>query len=89
MIIPVPTGKPCSRIWLDINGQIDAKLWRDIVVAILYHVHFRPGIPIDLIFRKFDSLLSVNDFTAVIDWLKKSGCIEKVLIMDIPLQIIG
>lgn len=77
MIIPVPTGKPCSRIWLDINGQIDAKLWRDIVVAILYHVHFRPGIPIDLIFRKFDSLLSVNDFTAVIDWLKKSGCIEK------------
>ncbi|KAF6071447.1 B-block binding subunit of TFIIIC family protein [Candida albicans] len=77
MIIPVPTGKPCSRIWLDINGQIDAKLWRDIVVAILYHVHFRPGIPIDSIFRKFDSLLSVNDFTAVIDWLKKSGCIEK------------
>ena len=77
MIIPVPTGKPCSRVWLDINGQIDAKLWRDIVVAILYHVHFRPGIPMDMIFRKFDSLLSVSDFTAVIDWLTKSGCIER------------
>ena len=77
MTTSIPTGKVCSRIWLDVNGQIDSKLWRDILVAVLYHFHFRPGVTLELIFNKFDSLLSANDFNSVIEWLLENEFIRK------------
>ncbi|RCK55775.1 Transcription factor tau subunit [Candida viswanathii] len=69
MTSPIPMGTICSRVWLDLNGQIDSKLWRDILVAVLYHFHFRPGVTLDLIFNKFDTLMSSRDFNSVIEWL--------------------
>ncbi|KAL6451794.1 hypothetical protein SBY92_003102 [Candida maltosa Xu316] len=77
MSIPVPVGKPCTRLWVDIDGQIDAKLWKDILVATLHHIHFRPGAPLHCIFSRFQSLLSSADFKAVIEWLCESEYISK------------
>lgn len=75
--VPVPTGKACSHIWLDLNGSIDAKLWSKIIISTLYHIVFKPGIPQFHLYRKLSTVLSVDDFKEVINWLDKSKVIRK------------
>ncbi|KAI5962842.1 TFC3 [Candida margitis] len=74
--VRVPVGKPCSYVWVDIDGQIDGKLWTHIIVSLLYIIHYRPGIPATWLYDKVHNLLSVDEFEVVTKWLADSRCIE-------------
>ncbi|KAK6463528.1 RNA polymerase III transcription factor [Scheffersomyces coipomensis] len=75
--VPVPTGKACSHVWLDLNGNINEQLWIKIIIAILYYIHFRPGITSYAIHNKLSSVLGCEDFKAVVNWLVDSHCIGR------------
>jgi transcription factor C subunit 3 len=75
--VPIPIGRPCSHIWLDVNGNINEQLWTKIIVAILYFISFRPGIPPYVIYNKLLTVLGYHDFFAVTDWLKSSNYIRQ------------
>ncbi|KAG7191559.1 RNA polymerase III transcription initiation factor complex subunit [Scheffersomyces spartinae] len=70
--INIPIGKPCSHIWLDMNGKIKHELWSKLVIAILYYALLRPSSSQYSLYNKFVTLLSVRDFNAVINWLVQS-----------------
>lgn len=76
--IPLPMGKPCEHVWLDLSGNINNELWSRIIVSVLYYITFRPGIPVQLVYSKLQTVLEYNDFDAVIKWLEQSKCIYKV-----------
>ncbi|KAK6455073.1 RNA polymerase III transcription factor [Scheffersomyces xylosifermentans] len=73
--VAVPAGKACSHFWLDLNGNINDEVWRKIIVAVLYNVHFRPGIPLHQLHYRLQTVLGVRDFKAVIKWLTDCNCI--------------
>ncbi|ODV76671.1 RNA polymerase III transcription factor [Suhomyces tanzawaensis NRRL Y-17324] len=75
--IPVPTGKACSHIWLDMNGCINEQMWTKLINAVLVYVHFRPGIPQKAIFSKMQTILGLNDFKSVIQWLVDSQSLRR------------
>ncbi|KAK6199503.1 RNA polymerase III transcription factor [Scheffersomyces amazonensis] len=77
--VSVPTGKACSHIWIDLDGNINNQLWIKIIVSILYYIHFRPGIPRYTIQAKLQAVLGHGDFQAVMDWLLASQCIHEGL----------
>ena len=70
--VPVPVGKPCSYVWVDSHGQINSELWRNIIAALVYFIHSRPGIPSIFLYKKYQRLLSYKELNVVLDWLKKS-----------------
>lgn len=75
--VPVPTGKACSRIWLDLNGNINQQIWVKIITTVLSFIHFRPGVQESAILGRMQTALSHNDFRAVINWLMDSNCIKR------------
>lgn len=92
--VSVPVDKPCSHIWLDMNGKIRHELWSKIVIAVLYYSVLRPFTSEYALFNKFGNLLSVRDFKAVIDWLVLSKLLKvskhgDVLVTDSWFQALG
>ncbi|CUM67146.1 uncharacterized protein PRCAT00004837001 [Priceomyces carsonii] len=75
--VPVPTGKACSHIWLDLNGNINSEIWVKVLITVLYFIAFRPGIPGQNIHYKLQAVLGQDDFTSVMTWLIDSHCIVK------------
>lgn len=73
----IPTGKACSHIWLDLNGNINSQMWMKLIRSILYYIVFRPGIPEQIVYSKLRTVLGYSDFHCVIRWLVKSNCIRK------------
>ncbi|CAH2351746.1 transcription factor tau 138 kDa subunit [[Candida] railenensis] len=76
-IIPIPTGKACSHIWLDLNGSINSALWRKIIISILYHIVFKPGVTRAALYKKMQTVLSVRDYLEVLSWLESSNVIKE------------
>ncbi len=40
----VPMGKPCSRVWVDVQGQINKSVWFKVNRAVLTSILSQPGI---------------------------------------------
>lgn len=76
-IIPIPTGKACSHIWLDLNGNINSTLWIKIVISILYHIVFKPGVTRAGLYKRMQTVLSVRDYLEVLTWLERSNVIRE------------
>lgn len=74
--VPVPIGKPCSHIWIDIYGKVDTELYKKIIASVLYYIIFRPGISRKVLFTKLKPILGYNDFVNVMDWLSATKCIK-------------
>ncbi|CUM55726.1 unnamed protein product [Debaryomyces fabryi] len=74
---PIPTGKACSHIWLDLNGNINTQMWTKIIISILYYIVFRPGVPELIVYSKLRPVLGYSDFHCVMKWLQKTNCIHK------------
>ncbi|KAG7661759.1 TFC3 [[Candida] subhashii] len=92
--IQVPVSGACSHIWVDLNGNINESLWIKIIIAMLHYIHYRPGIPPNIIYNKLSATLGSDDFMSVINWLKESKCITEgpysgYWIMDPWLSILG
>jgi transcription factor C subunit 3 len=70
--VAVPTGKACSRIWIDLNGGINGDLWVKIVIAVLYQIVFKPGVTRSHLHLKLHVAMSVDDLNEVLKWLEQS-----------------
>lgn len=75
--IPIPAGKACSHIWLDVHGNINTHMWAKIISSILYYITFRPGVPAHILHSKLHPVLGYDDFHCVLNWLVESKCIKR------------
>ncbi|KAG2733976.1 hypothetical protein G9P44_003501 [Scheffersomyces stipitis] len=75
--VHVPTGRACSHFWIDLNGNINDNNWKRIILAVLYYIHFRPGIPYAALHYKLHTVLGVRDYESVIKWLVESNCVTR------------
>lgn len=66
----VPMGKPCSRIWIDVEGQINKVIWNKVNRAVLTSILSQPGITIPDLHTKLNPLLSKAELLEVVRWLK-------------------
>lgn len=74
--VAVPTGKACSRIWIDLNGSINSDLWVKIVIAVLYQIVFKPGVTQAHLLLKLHAVTSVDDLNEVLKWLEQSRVVR-------------
>ncbi|ODV68614.1 hypothetical protein HYPBUDRAFT_238357 [Hyphopichia burtonii NRRL Y-1933] len=74
---PVPLGKACSRIWLDMNGEINSQLWIKLISTLIQLIVFRPGITDEILHSKLKVILNKPDFDSVTGWLVETSCIIK------------
>ncbi|CEP21573.1 TFC3 [Cyberlindnera jadinii] len=74
--IPVPHGSPCSRIWIDLGGQINKAIWTKILRATLVTILSNPGITFTGIYDAIGALLCVEDAQLVLQWLADSRAIR-------------
>lgn len=74
---PVPTGSPCSKIWIDVKGQVNKPIFLRILRLVLSLIHDRPGINTIGIYKKMDKLLSYKNLIEICDWLVSKNAIEK------------
>jgi transcription factor C subunit 3 len=75
--VPVPHGKPCSRIWIDVNGEINRTLWFKVVRAMLTTVLSHPGITLSGISEAMTPLLTLEEVKLVLQWLVDSHSIKR------------
>ncbi|KAI5949900.1 TFC3 [Candida jiufengensis] len=91
--IPVPLNKPCFYIWINIDGTIDAELWKSLIAAILYNINFHPGLTKNLIYKKLKNLISTREFDIILHWLVESNVIyiesDGVFVKSNFLNILG
>lgn len=72
---PVPVLGPCKPIWANLKATINTELWAKIVMIILYHVVFKPGISMGSLFAKLDVIFNADDFQRAIRWLEENKCV--------------
>lgn len=73
----VPMGKPCSRIWVDVEGQINKSVWYKVNRAVLTSILSQPGITKSDLFRKLSPLLTRPELLEIIQWLKDAKSITE------------
>ncbi|CAH6720780.1 transcription factor tau 138 kDa subunit [[Candida] jaroonii] len=70
--VPVPTGKIASHVWYKSDASVDTDLWSTIIVSVVWHILFRPGVRKFDLYHKFKSVLSHYDLDSVLQWLVQS-----------------
>lgn len=75
---PVPYRSPCQPIWIQLNSLVNKQLWTKVVLSLVYHVVFRPGIADLQLYTKLQAVLSLKDYYAAMEWLISTGCVSKV-----------
>lgn len=68
-IIPPPMGKPCSLLWIDINGDFNHKLWRKCLYLLLWRIVINPGIPLKVLYFRVYPMLEVFEVRKILEWL--------------------
>lgn len=72
---PVPLLGACKPVWINLKTEVNAELWRKVVMIVLYHVVFKPGIPRAVLGTKLQVLLNNTDFDLALEWLVKNHCL--------------
>lgn len=75
VITPVPLVGACKPVWINLKTEINAELWSKVVMILLYHVVFKPGIPRTSLGTKLQVLLNNTDFDHAIGWLVENLCL--------------
>lgn len=73
----VPMGKPCSRIWVNVEGQINKPVWFKVNKAVLTSILSQPGITITDLHRKLSALLTKSELSEIIGWLKEADALSE------------
>lgn len=75
--VPIPLGLACSRIWLDLTGNVNTQVWVKLVTTLLNYINMRPGVTNGYLHGKLRLVVSVSDFKSVMEWLVATGCVIK------------
>lgn len=76
---PIPLNKPCSRLWIDLKGEIREKIWKQLVTMIIREIFFNPSITIDILALRFGRVVSKIEINDIIMWLRKKEVIDNTL----------
>ncbi|KAG7876126.1 hypothetical protein KL938_004798 [Ogataea parapolymorpha] len=64
-----PSGSPCSRLWIDLNGDLNVEIWFKTVCSLLRCIVFRPGVTFRLLCLRFSPLYEPFELKLVLDWM--------------------
>lgn len=79
--VPVPHGKPCSRIWINIQGEINRPIWIKLLRTVLVTILSHPGITMRGIYEAMTPLLSLDEVQLIVKWLADAKSV-KMGVMD-------
>lgn len=71
----VPIGKPCSKIWIDVEGKINKIIWNKVNRIVLTSILSQPGITIIDLYWKLSPLLSPSELADILKWLQDAQSI--------------
>jgi transcription factor C subunit 3 len=75
--VPIPRGKPCSHIWIDITGSINAELWEKLLKIIVSTLISKPGIVFTGLSKILSPVLSKSDLKSILRWLQENGAVHQ------------
>ncbi|GMG40303.1 unnamed protein product [Ambrosiozyma monospora] len=73
--VPLPTGTPCSRIWIDLQGDFNKKLFFKSVATIMRIIVFYPGVTLNVLLNKLAPFLENFEVKVLLDWLVAKNAI--------------
>ncbi|ODV62374.1 transcription factor TFIIIC subunit TFC3 ASCRUDRAFT_32229 [Ascoidea rubescens DSM 1968] len=76
-VVAVPIGKPCSRIWIDVQGNINRSVWVRVLVVVVSLLLFRPGIWFKVLFGKIELLVTKEELKEVLGWMVQRNCVKE------------
>ena len=74
--ISIKLGQPCSRIWIDLNGNLNNYIWKKCITTVLQFIFQTPGVTRNNIVKYFDPLLASYEVTDILDWLSAKNSIK-------------
>ncbi|RKP32300.1 hypothetical protein METBISCDRAFT_12273 [Metschnikowia bicuspidata] len=76
-VSPVPVVGPCRPLWANLSLTVNTDLWTRVVVAIMYHVVFKPGLTRAGLHTRLCVALNSADLDLALGWLAANGCVEE------------
>lgn len=77
--VPVPVGVPCSMLWIGVNGNINTKIWTNLVCSVVSNVEKRPGVILDIIHEPLRPCITKRELKLILDWLVAKGIFREGL----------
>ncbi|OWB67966.1 hypothetical protein B5S33_g3149 [[Candida] boidinii] len=74
--ISIKLGQPCSRMWIDLNGNLNNYIWKKCITTVLQFIFQTPGVTRNNIVKYFDPLLASYEVTDILDWLSAKNSIK-------------
>ncbi|ODV84652.1 hypothetical protein CANARDRAFT_222685 [[Candida] arabinofermentans NRRL YB-2248] len=74
--VPLPTGPPCSLLWIDLNGEFNRTIWFKAVSKLLSIIVFKPGVSLKLLALKLDPLFEYFEVKVILDWLVAKNSVK-------------
>lgn len=75
--VVVPTTGPCAPVWVALNGHVATDIWKRLIMTLLYHVVFKPGVTIGKLWERTQAVLTIHELQQVMEWLTESGCVKR------------
>ncbi|XDT18170.1 B-block binding subunit of TFIIIC [Nakaseomyces glabratus] len=75
--IPVPLGKPFSKLWIDSEGSLRSDIWKSLLTIVLTDILFKPGVQSTTIASDCESLIGVEEIEVICQWLINKNLIVK------------
>ncbi|CCH46700.1 Transcription factor tau subunit [Wickerhamomyces ciferrii] len=73
----VPMGKPCSYIWIDVEGKINKNVWNKINRLVLITILGKPGITKFDLLEKLSLVLNKEELIKILEWLVDAKAIKE------------
>ncbi|CDR41379.1 CYFA0S07e01376g1_1 [Cyberlindnera fabianii] len=75
--VKVPTGKACSRIWIDVEGGVNKEIWTRVVRVAITNILSFPGITMQTLNVEMSTLLTWSELQEVVQWLVETGAVRE------------
>ena len=75
--VPIPSGPPCSRLWINLDGKFNGVLWVKSVCALIWCIVFRPGVRLISLCYRMAPFLEKFEVRILLDWLVERNVARK------------
>ncbi|SCU82397.1 LADA_0C04962g1_1 [Lachancea dasiensis] len=76
--IPIPMGRPYSRLWINSGGKVRPQVWKQVVALILLEICFNPGISAGRLSLHCAQLLAPAEVEEIVIWCTNSRYVSKL-----------
>lgn len=79
--VQIPIGKPCSHLWIDLEGNVRPDVWKKVVALSLKEILFNPGITRKMLAYRCRKVLSFSDIESIVSW-----CLARSIVCEIEFE---